>query len=187
MRLDAAGEIKLPAAALRTGHDEEIGKAVTVQAQERLCAFRLPFFAQGSSALTLYHLKCRCRHPLKPGGVDQNVHRIFLTVMNDPLGVYFADPKRRGVDQRDMGQVERRQEFIMKGRAFAAIGVIGFQRGGGFRVGDGGVHTAADLLHDPEIGVELFFHQLFRGKHAGVLFLDFEIGDLARQKIVVAF
>ena len=74
----------------------------------------------------------------------------------------------------------------MKGRPLAAIGVIGLERGRGFRVFDDRIHPRTDLLHDPKIGVELLGDHLLRRERALVLFAFLEVGHLARQKVIIA-
>ena len=108
MCLDAEGEIELPTAALRAGHDEQIGKALAVHTQKGLHTFGLPLFAQRAAAATGDHVEGRGRHPLKAGCIDQHIERVFSTVVNHAPLVDAADPKRRGINQRDMRQVEGR-------------------------------------------------------------------------------
>src|SRR5580692_3935420 len=73
---DAAGEIELSATALRAGHDEQVGKSVTVQAEERLDAFGSPLVPQCSATAAGDHVEGRGRHPLKSSRVDQYVERV---------------------------------------------------------------------------------------------------------------
>ena len=88
--------------------------------------------------------------------------------MDDSAFVDLLHALRRGVDQMDVRQVKRRQELIMEGRPLATIGVIRFQSCRRIRVINDLVGAPlftdafADLLHDPEAGVELFLHQFFR-------------------------
>ena len=184
--LDAEGEVELTTAALWTGHDEQVGKAFAVHTEEGLDTLGLPLLAQRAAAATGDHVEGRGRHPLKAGCIDQDIERVFSAVVNHAPLVDAADPKRRGIHQRHMRQVEGRQELIMKGRPLAAIGVIRLERRRGFRVFDDGIHPRTDLLHDPEIGVELLGDHLLRRERALVLFAFLEVGDLARQKVIIA-
>ena len=80
-----------------------------------------------------------------------------------------------------MRQGDGRQKLGMEGRPFAAVGVIRFEGGGGGRILTHRVNPRADLLHNSEIGVELFFDQLFRRQFAAMGFALFEIGDPAGE------
>ena len=75
----------------------------------------------------------------------------------------------------------------MEGWPFTAIGVIGFQCGSGFGIFNDGINPCPDLLHNSKVGIKLFLHQLFGGKLCIVLFANFEILYLARQKVIIGF
>jgi hypothetical protein len=65
-----------------------------------------------------------------------------------------------GVDEGDVGAVERREVLVVERRPLAAVRVVGLERLGRLRVLDDRVDPRPDLLHDPEVAVELLGHQL---------------------------
>ncbi len=95
VRVDRIGEVEAAAAALRTGDDEQVRKAVAVQAEKRLRAFRLPLLLQRAAVATGDHVERRRRHPLEAGRVDQHVERIFDAVVHHASFV-DADARRVG-------------------------------------------------------------------------------------------
>ena len=84
-----------------------------------------------------------------------------------------------------VGQVERGQVLVVEGGPLAAVGVVRLERLGGGRVVHDGVHPGPDLLHDPEVGVELLLHQFVGRQLAGVLLALFEVIDPAGQVVVI--
>ena len=106
--------------------------------------------------------------------------------MHDALLVDPGHAQRRSVDQRHLGQVERRQELVVKSRPLAAIGVVGLERRSRLRVLDDRIDPGADLLHDPEVGVELLLDHLLRRQRSLMLLALLEVRDLARKIVVVA-
>ena len=61
-----------------------------------------------------------------------------------------------------MRQVEGRQVFVVERRPLAAIRIIGLEGRGGLWILHDGIHARPDLLHDPEIGIELRLDHLLR-------------------------
>ena len=61
------------------GHDEQVGESFTVQTEEGLDAFGLPFFAQGTPASAGDHVEGGGGHPLKTGRIDQAIEYLLAS------------------------------------------------------------------------------------------------------------
>ena len=82
----------------------------------------------GCDLATHDHIKRGRRHPLKTGGVNQHVYRVFGTVMYHAAFVDLADSAGCRIHQMHMGQVKRWQVLVMKGRSLTPVGVVGLKR-----------------------------------------------------------
>ena len=183
--VDGVGEVEAAAATLRSGDDEQVREALTVQSKESTGALGLPLLAERTAVAADDHVKRRGRHPLEAGGVDQDVERIFLAVVHDPASIDLADAHRGGVNQVHVGFVERGQVLVVEGRTLAPIGVVGLEGLGGLLVGHDGIDPGADLLHDPEVRLELLLDQLLGREATRMLLALLEVVDDAREVVVV--
>ncbi len=185
--VDGVGEVEAPAAALRSRHDEQVGEPVAVQSEERLGALPAPLVAQGDAAAPHHHVERGRRHPLEAGGVDQDVEGVLGALVHHAALVDALHAAGRRVHQVHVGQVEGRQVLVVEGRPLAAVGVVGLERLRRLRVFDDRVHPRADLLHDPEVGIELLLDEFLGTQLSRVLLALLEVRDLAGEIIVVRF
>ena len=107
--------------------------------------------------------------------------------MNHPSCVDFTHPSGRGIDEMHMGQIKSWQIFVVKCWSFATVWVVGLQRRRCNRIFYDSVHPSANLLHDTEITVELFLHQLFRTYLLRMLLAVTKIINTTRQIVIVGF
>ena len=102
-----------------------------------------------------------------------------------PRSLIRVTPVGSGIDQVHVRQVEGRQVLVVERRPLASVGVIRLEGGRGLGVLHDGVHASPDLLHDPEVAVELLRQQLLGGDFTLVNLALLEICHLARQVVLV--
>jgi len=186
MLLDGVGEIEASATALGTGHDEQVGEPLAVEAKEGFAAFGLPLFAEGHAPSTPDHVERRGSHPIEASGVDQHIERVFGAIVDDASFVDLLDTAGCRVDQVHVGLIERRQILVVERRPLAPVGVIRLEGLGSRWVVDDFIDSSSDLFHDPKVRVELLLHQLGLGEFLAVLFSGLlEIVGFAGQIVLV--
>ena len=92
---------------------------------------------------------------LEAGGVDQQVELVLLALEDRALRADLGDALAVGVDEVDVGPVERRQVLVVEARPLAHEHVPGLERLGRRRVLDDLVDAAVDPHHVVDVGVLL--------------------------------
>ncbi len=88
---------------------------------------------------------------VEPGGVDDEVDLVLDPVEDDPPLGDVVDAAAVGVDEGDVGAVERREVVVAEQRPLAEVAVPGPQRPRRGLVPHGPGHPRADLLHLAEV------------------------------------
>ena len=129
LHLEHVGDVELKRR-LVPGHDEQIGVAVGVDAQQGADTV-LVFFVQLEAVATDDLVVDAGFLHLEAGGVDDQVHLVLLAVGDRAQFGDLGDALAVGVHQMDIGLVERGQEFVVEGGPLAhehVPGLEGFRR-----------------------------------------------------------
>ena len=148
-------------------HDETIWKISALHPVKAAHAF-FPFLHQGSAAAPMNLVTCSPRvggSDFEAGREDDAVHLVFDTLYDKALLGDLVNALSIGIDEFNIGAIERRKKVVVEGWALTEHLVVGLQFFGDFRIFDQLVHARADLGHFFEVG----HFENFRDVRAAIL------------------
>ena len=89
---------------------------------------------------------------LEAGGENQTVQRVFDAVDDHAVHGDLLDSPAVGVDEGDVGTVERLQVLVVEAGPLAEVAVPRLERLGGGRIGHDRIDARPDLFHLGEVG-----------------------------------
>ena len=89
---------------------------------------------------------------LEAGGEDDAIDLVFLVADDNTEFGEFLDAAPLGIDELDIGRVERFEVIVMEAGTLAQPAIVGLQCLGGRRVLDDLLDPGADSIHHPVVG-----------------------------------